>query len=145
MSNSLRGVLLFGVFNVFAGCVFCRDLHPIKPEPGTCFDSYLDVQPISLSNLAKACVERLPTKKVCHGIKLITNEIILVDCVPEGQQLEKGCYRFFNVDLTQTVICQKFLRRNKCEIIKTPENLAIEVYCDQSQSGIVMVKNLKIT
>ncbi|KAG5900482.1 hypothetical protein JTB14_010894 [Gonioctena quinquepunctata] len=132
---------------IFVLCVFglasSRELHPIEPKPGKCFDSYEDVQPINLSDLTKACVEKLPTKNECFGLKLATDEIIIVGCREDGPKLEKGCYRFFNKDLSEDVICQKYKRRTMCEIINTPANLAIEVHCDQSEPGIVMVQKLK--
>ncbi|CAG9862501.1 unnamed protein product [Phyllotreta striolata] len=125
-----------------------REMHPILPDSEKCFDTYTDVQPINLSNLTKTCVETLSEAYNCRGLALVSNEILLLECnETDGGDVAtppKGCYRLLKRDGGEGVVCQRFKRRNLCEVIKTPANLAIEVYCDRSARGIVTVKQLKL-
>uniref|UniRef100_A0A6P7FE46 Uncharacterized protein LOC114329173 isoform X1 n=2 Tax=Diabrotica virgifera virgifera TaxID=50390 RepID=A0A6P7FE46_DIAVI len=136
-------VLLF----VSLGFIECREMHPIKPDTDMCFDSYIDVQPINLSNLTKACVEPFPEINNCPGMGLFTDEVILLDCDISGNKrtepLKTGCYTLIKKDSTEEVICQRYNRKKMCEMLKTPSNLAIEVYCQRSSRSIVNVERIK--
>ncbi|XP_057668257.1 uncharacterized protein LOC130901150 [Diorhabda carinulata] len=137
--------LLTIVLGLFLGNSLCRELHLIDPKSDKCFDSYPDIQPINLSNLTKVCVETIPELNDCQGISLISDEVVILNCDEAGEDketLQKGCYKLIKQDSSEDIVCQRFVRRRSCEIIKTPANIAIEVHCERTARGIVNVEKI---
>lgn len=145
----MKQIFKLKFLHIYITYISFPELHPILPNSNKCFDTYTDVQPINLSSLTKACVESIPEINNCQGLALVSDEIILLACNETDDEnvkpLKKGCYRIIKQDGNEGVVCQRFKKRNLCEVIKTPANLVIEVYCDRSARGIVNVRQLKLT
>ncbi|VEN60075.1 unnamed protein product [Callosobruchus maculatus] len=142
-----KSVILISIACVF-GVVLGEDLHLIEPKPGQCYDTYTENQPIYLGRIPRACVRRLPNQKDCVGLRTKNNETIVLECkgARTSKTLEPGCYRIINKDKSDGVVCQKYMKRRGCEVITTPSNLNIEVYCHPvlgTDASVIVVKDNK--